>query len=323
MSFFLREKAQVVTGHTPHAPCVCVPFSCLCPRRTGFISRFGRAPFVLAFCRGAILGPGRFGDFWILSVLGGLEITRPLLRPCFLDARRQGCLLSILLLSCVVFSPSVVFCGCFTPTRRGGPVLERGIPRVIAPAPRPSEGSGSAIVRGRLDTAFRDIFFASLCLAEGHRDPRDHFWRGGGVYCPLGSLFHTHVCFPLPQVFLFFFSLSLSLSRSLCLSVSLSLVFFAGPWGPELATMTFRECTGPLRELREIDPGSPRNFVYSAPGAVFPRNFVHDASRDAANPRNFVRNALKGAVIPRILVQDAPRSAIIPRFCCTIRSKML
>ena len=163
---FSREKAQVVTGHTPHAPCVLLPFSCLCPRRTGFISRFGRASFPSRVLSGCHSGPRAFWHFLdSLGTLGGLEITRPLLRPCFLDARRQGCLLSILLLSCVAFSPFVVFCGCFTPTRRGGadPSSNEAYPRVIVPAPRPSEGPGSAIVRGRLDTAFRD-FFSLLCV---------------------------------------------------------------------------------------------------------------------------------------------------------------
>ena len=83
------------------------------------------------------------------------------------------------------------------------PSSNEAYPRVIAPAPRPSEGPGSAIVRGRLDTAFWDSLFASLCLAEGHRDPRDHFWRGGGAYCPLRSHFsHARFC-SHPRFFFF------------------------------------------------------------------------------------------------------------------------
>ena len=95
--FFKRENSGL-TGHTPHAPCVLVPFSCLCPRHTGFISRFGRVS-----CWGAILGPGRFGVSWILSVLWGARDYSPPSEALFSDARRQGCLLSILLLPCVVF----------------------------------------------------------------------------------------------------------------------------------------------------------------------------------------------------------------------------
>ena len=65
-------------------------------------------------------------------------------------------------------------------------------------------------MRARLNTGlkFLGFFFASLCLAEGHRDPRNHFWRGGGAYCLLRSLFHTHVFCSRPRLFFFlcFFS---------------------------------------------------------------------------------------------------------------------
>ena len=70
--FFLREKAQVVTGHTPtRTLCSCPFFLSLSPAAPGLSPVLAVRPFFLAFCRGAILGPGRFGDFWILSVLGG------------------------------------------------------------------------------------------------------------------------------------------------------------------------------------------------------------------------------------------------------------
>ena len=83
--FSSREKAQVVTGHTPtRILCFC-PFSFCVSAATGFISRFGRASF-LAFCRGAILGPGRF---WT----------------------RGGRSASLLLVPCFVFPRFVLFCG--------------------------------------------------------------------------------------------------------------------------------------------------------------------------------------------------------------------
>ena len=56
--------------------------------------------------------------------------------------------------------------------------------------------------------AFWVLFFASLCLGKGHRDPRDHFRRGGGALsAPSGPFFthtHTHtffLLFPRPRFF--------------------------------------------------------------------------------------------------------------------------
>ena len=81
-------------------------------------------------------------------------------------------------------------------------------PRVIEPAPRPSEGPGSAIVRGRLDTAFRDIFFALMCLAEGHRDPGTIFGGEGALSLPPQVPFsHALLSFTRPRFFFFFFGL--------------------------------------------------------------------------------------------------------------------
>ena len=75
-------------------------------------------------------------------------------------------------------------------------------PQAIAPALRPSEGQGRGIVLGRLDTAFRDPFFALMCLAEGHRDPSGLFiWGGGAFSAPSGPFSHALV--PAPG---FFFS---------------------------------------------------------------------------------------------------------------------
>ena len=90
------------------------------------------------------------------------------------------------------------------------PSSNEAYPRVIVPAPRPSEGPGSAIVRGRLDTAFRDIFLASLCLA-GSQGPLGPFLEGRGrILPPQVSFSHARLFFPHPRFFFlvsFFFGL--------------------------------------------------------------------------------------------------------------------
>ena len=107
----------------------------------------------------------------------------------------------------VLFFPRfVVFCGCFSHTLEGAdPSSYEAYPRVIEPAPRPSEGPGSAIVRGRLDTAFRDTLIALMCLEEGHRDPSGLFlWGGGAFSAPSGPFSHALVSFSRPRCFFFF-----------------------------------------------------------------------------------------------------------------------
>ena len=60
--FFLRDIAQVVTGHPRTRTCFSGSLSFLCPAAVVCSARFGRASRFLAFFRGAILGPGRFWD---------------------------------------------------------------------------------------------------------------------------------------------------------------------------------------------------------------------------------------------------------------------
>ena len=60
--FFLRDRDQVVTGHSPRTHLFFWFFFFLCPAAFVCSARFGRASRFLAFCRGAILGPGRFWD---------------------------------------------------------------------------------------------------------------------------------------------------------------------------------------------------------------------------------------------------------------------
>ena len=67
VSFFLRETAQVVTGHTPtRTLCSFSFFLSLSPAAFVCSPVLAVRPFLLVFCRSAILGPGRF---WILSGL--------------------------------------------------------------------------------------------------------------------------------------------------------------------------------------------------------------------------------------------------------------
>ena len=99
-SFFLRETAQVVTGHTPTQACFVCPCSFFLSRRTCLFALFGRASCFLVFSLGCHSGPHAFLGFsWYSS------------EALSLDARRQGRFGRFLLL--FSFSPSVVFCGCF------------------------------------------------------------------------------------------------------------------------------------------------------------------------------------------------------------------
>ena len=189
--FFQRDSSGSNRAH-PHTHLFCCFLFCFCVPPRLFLPVLAVRPASWRFFGVPFWTPR---VFWIL--LGPSEAFS-------WDARRQG--FSVLLLPCFLFPHFVVFCGCFffTRTRRGRPVIERGIPPVIEPAPRPSEGPGSAIVRGRLDTAFRDTFFALTCLAEGHRDPLGLFlWGGGAFSAPSGPFSHALVFVSPPQVFFF------------------------------------------------------------------------------------------------------------------------
>ena len=200
--FFKRETAPVVTGHTPtRTLCSFSFFLSLSPAAFVCSPVLAVRPFLLVFCRGAILCPGRF-----LVSLGtslrpffGREVARVFL--CF---------------SCLCcFSPFRFVLRLFSHELEGAdPSSYEAYPQAIAPALRPSEGQGGGIVLGRLDTAFRDPFFAFMCLAEGHRDPSGLFLWGGALCLPPQALFHTQLSFASRPSF--FFSL-----------------FIAGPRGPE------------------------------------------------------------------------------------------
>ena len=59
---FFRETDQVVTGHTPTRTWCFFLFLSVSPPHSGCSPVLAVRPFFLAFCRGAILGPGRFLD---------------------------------------------------------------------------------------------------------------------------------------------------------------------------------------------------------------------------------------------------------------------
>ena len=125
----------------------------------------------------------------------------------------------------VVFFPFCCVLRLFSHQLEGAdPSSYEAYPRVVEPAPRPSEGPGSAVVRARLDTGFLGTFSDSLCSAEGHRDPRDHFWREGAHIAPSGPFFTRTFFSPGSLFFFFFFAcvcvyvfLSLSLYLFSCL----------------------------------------------------------------------------------------------------------
>ena len=162
-------------------------------RRACLFALFGRASRFLAFFRGASLGPARFWDS-----------PGTLLRPF---SGREAARVFWLFLSIVFVFPFCCVLRLFSHQLEGvDPSSYVAYPRVVVPAPRPSEGPGApscAPVWTRAKVS--GYFFASLCLADGHRDPRDHFGRGGGAFCPLRSLLHTHTHIFVPAPGFFFF----------------------------------------------------------------------------------------------------------------------
>ena len=99
VSFFKRETAQVVTGHTPHALALLFPVPFSVPPHL-FVRPFWPCVPLLGVFSGCHSGPRAFLGFsWYSS------------EALSLDARRQGCFGRFFLL--FLFSPSVVFCGSF------------------------------------------------------------------------------------------------------------------------------------------------------------------------------------------------------------------
>ena len=201
--FFSREKAQVVTGHTPTRTCVFFLFF-LCPAATGLFSRFGRASFPSGVLSGRHSGPRAFFGF-----------SRDFSEAFFSDARRQGSFSA----SCVLF--------CFSPFRS---VLR---PHTFSRSPsRLSSRSGQPRV-GFLSRKGHNIGWSrpplarvrargSASRAEGwspsvsgfltasfgsHRvtgTPWAFLYGEGALYLPPQALFHTHLSFVSPPQVVFF-----------------------------------------------------------------------------------------------------------------------
>ena len=171
---FFRETDQVVTGHTPHTHLCSFAFSCLCPRRVCLFTRLGRASFLSGVLSGCHSGPRAFLGFsWYSS------------EAFFSDARRQGCFRSFL---SVVF----VFPFCCV-SRLFSHQLEGADPSSYVAYTPGSSYPPRARVRARGRCRARPVgpglnvsgyFVASLCLAEGHRDPGTLFGREGALSLP-------------------------------------------------------------------------------------------------------------------------------------------
>ena len=114
-SFFLRETAQVVTGHTPTRTCFVCPCSFYCPAAFACSPFLAVRPASWCFPWGAILGPTRFWD----------SPGTPL-RPFLWTRGGKGVLVASF--CCFRFPLLLCFAAVFTRTRRGGPVIVRGIP---------------------------------------------------------------------------------------------------------------------------------------------------------------------------------------------------
>ena len=127
--FFKRESSGSNRAH-PHTHLGCFFLFLFLSRRTCLFALFGRASRFLAFPWGAILGPTRFWDSPGTS------------EALFLDARRQGCFL-VVSFFCFVF-PFCCVLRLFSHQLEGAdPSSYVAYPRVVVPAPRPSEGAGA------------------------------------------------------------------------------------------------------------------------------------------------------------------------------------
>ena len=129
---FLREKAQVVTGHTPpHALGLLFPVPFFVPPHL-FVRPFWPCVPLLGVFSGCHSGPRAFLGFsWNLRGLSSLAPSEAL----FWTRGGKGVL--VVSFCCFCFPLLLCFAAFFTPTRRGGPVVVRGIPpgRRTRPAP--------------------------------------------------------------------------------------------------------------------------------------------------------------------------------------------
>ena len=174
------------------------------PPQPGLSPVLAVRPFFLAFCRGAILGPGRFGDFLdSFGTWGGSRLRAPLLRP--FSRTRGGKGASLLLLPCFVFPRFVLFCGCtlFLVAGRAGAYTEPH-PGQSKPAPRESDPQGSASRAEGWSPPVLGFLTASFGSHRVTGTPWAFLVRGGGAFsAPLGP-FHTHLSFVSPPQVVFF-----------------------------------------------------------------------------------------------------------------------
>ena len=129
--FFLREKAQVVTGHTPTRTWVAFSCSFFVPPRL-FVRPFWPCVLLLGVFSGCHSGPRSFlGYSWNLRGLSSLAPSEAL----FWTRGGKGVL--VVSFCCFCFPLLLCFAAFFTPTRRGEPVVVRGMPpgRRTRPAP--------------------------------------------------------------------------------------------------------------------------------------------------------------------------------------------
>ena len=243
-SVFLRETAQVVTGHTPTRTCFAVSLSVFVSRRVCFCPFWLCVPLLGVFS-GCHSGPRAF-----------LGFSLDLLRPFSWDARRQGCFSA----SCALF--------CFSPFRS---VLR---PHTFSRSPsRLSSRSGQPRV-GFLSRKGHNIGWSrpplarvrargSASRAEGWSPPVSGFLtasfsshrsqgplgpflhREGALYLPphRPSFTRTFFCFPAPGFFLFFFLQEMALR--------------AQPGLPD-AIVSNAEC-----RIQSVAPRTPRNAMWN------------------------------------------------------------
>ena len=135
--FFKRESSGSHRAH-PHTHLVFLfLFLVFVPAAPGLSPVFGRASFPSRILSGCHSGPWAF---WRSRNIGGLEITRPLLRPCFSGRDAARVLLCFL---CLVFVFPFLFCGCTVflkarvgARRRSGQKIGRSRPPLGRVVPR-------------------------------------------------------------------------------------------------------------------------------------------------------------------------------------------
>ena len=195
-SFFFLKRYRSGSNRTPprtHLFCLFFFSFCVPPRL--FFARFGRASCFLAVFRGAILGPVRFWDS-----------PGTCSEALFLGREAAGVFVCF---SCLVVFFPLLFCFAathfFSPSRWS----RRSGQRVISPAPRPSEGEGSASSAEGWSPPFLG-FCRLFLIARGSQGPSDTaskaFCLGRGLFTGPLRPFFTRTFVP-PQ---FFFLLSFS-----------------------------------------------------------------------------------------------------------------